>query len=196
MLEKLFRSTAEVKVLGVVLFEDGLHLREIARRAGVSAPEAKHELGILSEIGLLLKEEKGNMVLFRLNKELPFFAEIRGLYLKTEGIFAKLKEKLAKLDGVKYAFVFGSMARGEERASSDVDLMVVGNIGENSLSATIFSIQKQTGREINPICWSEQDLKEKIASKSPFLKNALKKQIVWIAGDRNEFAGAVKKAAY
>ena len=196
MLEKLFRSGAGVKTLGIVLFEDGLHLREIARRGGISAPEAKRELEILCSMGLLLKEKKGNMLIFRLDTDAPFLPEIRGLYLKTEGVFAKLKCKLAKLKGIKYAFIFGSMARGEEQRSSDVDLLVVGSIAANTLSGAIFSVQKQTGREINFIHWSEQDLRGKLTSQSPFLKNVLKKEAVWLAGDKNEFAGAVKKAAH
>lgn len=195
MLERIFRSGAQVKVLGVVLFENGLHLREIARRAGVSAPEAKRELDALAGIGLLLKERRGNQLLFTANKESSFFAEMRGLYLKTEGVFAKLKETLAKLKGVKYAFIFGSYAVGEEKGTSDVDLLVVGSIKHDALSNAIFGVQRQSKREINFIHWSEADLKEKIASESPFLRNVLKKKIVWIAGDRDGFAGVAKKAA-
>jgi len=82
MLERLFKSGAEVKVLGVILFEDGLHLREIARRSNLSSYETKRELDNLTEIGILNKEKKGNLALFFQNKDCPILKDLKNLYLK------------------------------------------------------------------------------------------------------------------
>ncbi len=193
MLEKLLRSKDEVKILGIALFQDGLHLREIARRAGISAPQARRELSSLVEIGLLKGERKGNMLIFSRNLKSPIFPSVRELYLRTEGIFEKMKGILGKLEGVKYAFVFGSMALGKERSASDIDLMVIGEVDGDLLAREIFGLQKGFSREINFICWNEKDLREKIKSKSPFLKNVLRGRLAWLAGDKDGFARAVEK---
>ncbi len=95
MLEKLFRSKAEVKVLGIVLFEDGLHLREIARRAAVSPYEAKKELDNLIALGILIKEKQGNQLLFRSYPSCPFLEDLRSIYRKTEGVFKELKNAVS-----------------------------------------------------------------------------------------------------
>jgi predicted nucleotidyltransferase len=186
MLERLFRSRAEVKVLGVVLFEDGLHLREIARRAAVSPCEAKKELENLLVLGVLTKEKRGNQLLFRSDQSCPFLEDLRNIYRKTEGVFQELKKAIAAPD-IKYAFIFGSMASGVMRPASDIDLMVIGAIDENDLSARIFPIQKRNRRAINFILWRISDLKEKARTNSTFLKNIMKKDMVWLGGDRDEF---------
>jgi len=185
MLEKILKSKAEVNILGIVLFSEGLHLREIARRAEISSYEAKRELDNLIQLGVLRKEKKGNLVLFYSNPECPFLFELRNLYLKTEGIFAILKEKLPK--NLKYALIYGSMAKGDFNEKSDVDLLLIGDINEQKIESKILEIQKKVGREINYILWTEQELKQKIKRKGGFIKSILKNPIIMIIGDKNEF---------
>ncbi|MCK4319010.1 hypothetical protein KAW38_00370 [Candidatus Micrarchaeota archaeon] len=86
MLERLLRSKAEVSILGIVLFQEGLYLREIARMASLSPSEAKKELDNLVSLGVLRKKRHGNQVFFSLNANCPFLDELKGLYLKTEGV--------------------------------------------------------------------------------------------------------------
>lgn len=85
MLERLFRSKAEVGVLNVVLFTEGLHLREIARRAGIPPSHAKKELDTLSGLGLLFTERKGNLVLFYTDRRCPFLCDLRNIFTKAKG---------------------------------------------------------------------------------------------------------------
>jgi len=82
MLERLFRSKAEVSVLGVVLFSESLHLREISRRAGISSSEAKKELDSLVDLGLLFTERKGNLVLFYTDRRCDFLDDLRNVFVK------------------------------------------------------------------------------------------------------------------
>ena len=187
MLEKLLRSGAGVKTLGVVLFEDGLHLREIARRAGISPPEAKRELDLLVSLGALESRLAGRQVFFSKNPACPFLPDLKNLYLKTEGVIPQLKGALVGLFGVKFAFVFGSMASGKDRPQSDIDLMVIGEMDDGELSRRLFGIQKQTGREINFIPWTGKELAKNSKARSAFFSNLLKGKRLWLAGDENEF---------
>jgi predicted nucleotidyltransferase len=186
MLEKLLRSNAEVKVLGVVLFSDGLHLREIARRAEVSPSEAKRELDSLASTGILKAEKKGNLVLFYKNGSCPFLAELRGLYLKTEGIFSELGKALAEIKGIKFAFGYGSFAHGEEREKSDVDLLIVGKPGMDGLHRKIMEIEKRVGREINYSVYSAEEFHRK-ATLSGFLKEVMQGDKIFMRGTGDEF---------
>jgi predicted nucleotidyltransferase len=194
MLERLLRSRAEVAVLNVVLFTDGLHLREIARRAGVSSYEAKKELDSLVQLGILLSEKKGNQVFFHANEKCSFLEDLRNLFSKTEGIIVQIRERLRKAEGIRYCFIFGSAAAGRISEKSDIDLLVIGEISEEKLASLVLELQKSTRREINFILWTEKDFHKKLAEKSAFLGNITKKKIVWVSGDYDEFAGLVKEA--
>ncbi|MBI5036824.1 nucleotidyltransferase domain-containing protein [Candidatus Micrarchaeota archaeon] len=193
MLEKLLRSKAGTKILGTVLFREGLHLREISRRAGVSPPEAKRELDRLLSLGILKKEDKGNMVLFYPDRRCPFLKELAGLYLKTDGVFRQLAVALSSLEGVEYAFIYGSFASGEYAEKSDVDVLVVGTAGDDELSRAFLGVQRKTGREINYISWSEKDLKNKLAENRGFVKSVVRGKRIWLCGDEHEFVGIVGK---
>lgn len=193
MLEKLLRSTAECKVLGVVLFSGRLHLREIARRASVSPFEARRELGILCGARVLKSEKEGRQVYFSRDERCVFWQDLKNLYLKTDGVFAELKKGLDKLDGIKYAFIYGSMAGGKDRPNSDVDLMVIGSINEDELDRVVFGIQRKTGREINYILWGEAMMGKRAQEGSSFLKEIIKSKRAWLAGDENEFVGNAKE---
>jgi predicted nucleotidyltransferase len=192
MLELFFRSGAEVKVLGVVLFSDGLHLREIARQAAVSSFEAKRELDMLVRTGVLTREEKGRQVFFSISQNCPFLPELRGLYTKTEGVVPALARALA-MPGIKYSFIFGSFAGGRQRSHSDIDLMVVGDAAEKAVAGSVFAVQQETGREINFILWTPAELDGKLSGNSAFLKNIAGDKLIWIRGDRDEFVRAVKE---
>ncbi len=194
MLASLFRSKAEVRVLGVLFSSEGLHLREIARRAGVSPFEAKRELDQLHTLGVFRKEKRGNQLLFFLDSSCPFLPELRSLYLKTEGAARQLKGALAGLPNIRYAFVFGSLARGKERSSSDVDVLVVGNADEEKLAHAVSENQWKSGREINYILWTEQDFRKKLGEKSAFLRSVVKNKKIWLAGNEHEFGRVVAQA--
>lgn len=187
------RSGAGVRVLGVALFSEGLHLRGIARQSSVSPSEASRELAILVRAGVLRSEKRGNQLLFFTNPKCPFLAELKAIYRKAEGAVPALRQFLSSLPGAKYAMVFGSVASGKEKAGSDIDLLVVGSMDDAALSRGIFEIQKQAGREVNFVAWSEGDLREKARRKSAFLKNIIKGRRIWLLGDENEFVGTAKE---
>lgn len=191
MLEKLLHSKAAAKVLGFILSTDGVHIREIARQCKVSPSEAKRELDILVDLGLLSRKKSGNQIILYTNLACPFLQDIKNLYQKTEGFFPILKETLISRN-IQYAFVFGSTAKGTEKSNSDIDLIIIGNEPDANLSDAIFNIQRKYKREVNFILWSENDFQEKLRSKNVFLSNILNQKIFWIMGDEDEFGRIVK----
>ena len=194
MFGRLLRSEAEARVLGTVLFADGLHLREVARRADVAPSEAKHELDSLVSLGVLRPDRKGNMLIFNADPQCPFLGELRGLYLKTDGVFGLLRTELSRVRSVQYAFIYGSFARGDYTEKSDVDVIVIGAVDEDELAAAFSKLESTTGREINYILWSEKDLTQKLREMSGFISKVLSGKIIWLVGEKDEFERTAKKA--
>ncbi len=193
MLERLLHSTTSAPVMGIAIFSNGLHLREIARRAKVTPPDAKRELDNLAALGIIRCERRGNQSVFYINESCPFLPELRGLYMKTEGVLEMLRSALAGLEGITYAFVYGSIAKGEYREKSDVDVLIVGSIDDDLLSKAILRAQKPAGREINYTLWSMSELRNKLSGHETFIKLVIRGKKVWLMGDEREFARLVKK---
>ena len=183
----LIKSKIAVSVIGVALFQDGLHLREIARRAGTSSFQAKRELDTLVALGVLGKEKKGNICVYHQRKDSPIFGDLRNLYLKTDGAAGEIGTRLQKVQGISRAFIYGSMAGGTFGERSDVDLMVIGEADDGELSQSMLEAQKRTGREINYILWGEKDYARKVKEKGAFFKSVANGKKIWLMGEKDGF---------
>ena len=190
MLEKLIRSKAAVKVLSIILFTDGLHLREIARKADLSSFETKRELDTFCALSLLTKEKKGNLILFSKNPACSFFDDVRNLYLKTDGYVGLLRSVFRS---ATYSFIFGSVPMGTYNEKSDIDLLIIGDMPEEDVSSSILEIQKSINQEINFIVWSQEDLLKKLKEQGQFIRNIVRGKKIWIAGDESEFSRLTQK---
>ena len=109
---------------------------------------------------------------------------------KTLGIEAVLRGALDNVEGVKYAFVFGSYAKGEFHTGSDIDFALIGSINEDQLIREVKKAQKETNREINYHIYRQTEFVRKLKTSS-FIKNIVKNHII-VAGDANEFKKYLK----
>lgn len=168
--------------------DEQFYLREIARRAGTGIGATQRELGQLTNAGLLHRVRRGNQVYYQANRKNPIFAELKSILAKTSGIRDILHEALTSVkDRIKLAFVYGSIARGQEKASSDVDLMVVGEISFSDLVSALAKIETKLGREVNPTVYGPQEFREKLAAKNHFLLTVAKEKKLFVIGDEREF---------
>ncbi len=120
------------RVLGILLLnpQASVHVRELARQTGSQPGTLNRELTKLAQAGVLLRQQIGNQVHYQANRACPVFEELAGLLRKTSGMATVLADVLAVLSGrIQFALVFGSVARGEETAASDVDVLIVGDVG-------------------------------------------------------------------
>src|SRR5208282_2811053 len=125
-------------------------VREISRHVGTSAGAVQRELETLSQFGLIGRSVSGRQVYYKANRNHPVFAELHSLIAKTVGIFQLLGSALAPLaNRISLAFVYGSMARGDENAGSDVDLIIVGDVTLDETVAQLATVEGSIGREIN-----------------------------------------------
>ena len=163
------------------------HLREIQRRAGLAIGTVRQEALKLERLGLIKKRVDGNRTYYRANKEHPLFSTIHDLVIKTSGLTDILKESLA-IDAIKYAFIFGSIASGEEHPESDIDLLIIGDIGLKMVIKLIKEPSQKIGREINPHIMTEKEFIKRKREKEHFISTVLSSPKIMIKGIEDEFA--------
>ena len=107
--------------------------------------------------------------------------------MKTNGLVGLLQEALTD-DDILLAFVFGSIARGETQAKSDVDLMIIGSLGLRRLTKLLSGVAEQIGREINPHIMTMSELKQRKRQHDHFLTTVLQAPKLFIKGTDDELA--------
>ena len=178
------------RVLGLLLLrpEEALHGREIARRTGLPAGTLTRELKRLADVGLLKRERRGNQQVYSADTSCPVFNEVAGILRKTSGLADVLAEALAPAaQQLRVAFVFGSMAQGREIGASDVDLMLIGDIGFAEAVELLYPAQATLGREVNPKVFTAAEFSNKVAVE-PFLRDVLAKPKVFVIGNDHDLA--------
>ena len=126
--------------------------------------------------------KSGNRVYYRSNQEHPLYREIHNLVLKTCGLSDQLKEAL-KDTKIRLAFIFGSVANGTETARSDVDLIVIGDIGLQELSGLLARTMEKVEREINPHVFSSEEFSRRLSDNDPFLSRVISAPKLFIKGN-------------
>jgi len=139
----LFGSTRR-EVLALLLGrpDERFYLREIVRAVGAGFGAVQRELKQLVDVGLVTREARGHQVYFSANRDAPIFPELQAIIEKTAGAVdvlapparIALRDEIHRLrgpileaaeaSGASEVRVFGSVARGEETAESDVDFLV------------------------------------------------------------------------
>ncbi len=116
--EKIFGSRIRAKILGWLFThpDESFFVRQIALLLKEDPTNVSREMAKLEELGILKSKRSGNLKHFQTNQECPFFEELKGLVLKTTGVAGRIQTMLDKRAGIEYAFIFGSYAKGEEKA--------------------------------------------------------------------------------
>ena len=184
----LFGSTRR-RVLGWLLGhpDEAFYLRELVRQVGGAVGAVQRELELLTASGLVRREVRGKQVYFQANQKAAIFPELQGLFAKTVGLVDILRESLMPLaEQVRAAFVFGSAARGELHASSDVDLLVVGDVSFGDVITAIQGAEKRLGRDVNPTVFSEDEFRTKVLAKHHFVTSVLGQPKMFVVGEDDD----------
>lgn len=186
-LAELLSSRARAEIFRLLFSGTGeeLHVREIERRSGLNDSTLRQELRKLVRLDLVQSRRDSNRVYYRAKTESPLYPEIRNLVLKTSGLCDVLKSALTD-KRIHVAFVFGSIARGEERAGSDVDLMVIGQLGLRDLSRLLSGIEEKIGREVNPHVLREEEFQKRIRAKEHFVSSVMEAPKLFVLGSQRE----------
>ncbi|MGB2982827.1 MAG: nucleotidyltransferase domain-containing protein [Candidatus Bipolaricaulia bacterium] len=184
----LLLGRTRLSILSLLLLqpERRLYLRQILRMTGAGQGAVQRELAKLAHAGILTKTREANLTYYQANQMAPVFNDLKGLVEKTAGIAGFLRTALLPLaDTIERAFLFGSIARGEERAESDIDLMVIGDASFLEVVTAISSLQESLGREINPTVFTQTEFSQRLESDDHFLGRLMRENRVdLIGGDR------------
>ena len=191
-LERLFRSRAQVLILKLLYLNPAskFHLNDIARKTGLAPSAVSKECRLLLSLGLVRKSVQGNLTLYEINRESVIHDELKRIFLKYELLDELLARKL-RPERIRYALIYGSFAKGTEGERSDIDLLVVGDVDEDTLLKSVNEVERKTGREVNYTLWNEKEFAEKARGQIPLLREISKTPVIMIVGDESEFKRAI-----
>lgn len=152
--------------------EEGFYVNELARRLDLDKRNMAKKLTELEAEGLFQSTHSGNQKFYSLNREFPLYQEYRQFVLKTAGLEAQLREALRNIPGISQAYLYGSYASNRMDASSDIDLLVIGDHKVIEAQKAIAALQKKLDREINLISMSEEEFRAK--ANDPFLADIMR----------------------
>ena len=177
------------RVLSLLLLhpEQGFYVREIGRLTGVPAGSLHREVSQLTEAGLLERSAAGNQIRYQADQSCPIYPELAGVFRKTSGLADVLRDALTPLGkGVEISFVFGSVAQGKERLTSDVDVMVLGRAKFERVVGALAPAGKRLRRDINPVVMKAEEFKAKLTARDRFVSRIMREPKILLTGDVRE----------
>jgi len=173
--------------------DEQFHVRELERMTGISAGSLHRELKAMAESGLLLREKVGNQVFYRANPRCTIYEELAAIFRKTMGMASLLQNALSGLAGkIHVAFVFGSMASGQQKAGSDIDVCVLGNVSLLEVVTALSYAQKTLRRELNPVVMTAKKFAEQLVKQDRFVTRVRSEPKVFVIGGEDELAKLVE----
>ena len=170
------------------------YLSELAQFLRTTPSSLQRELGALVGSGILQQRREGTRLYFKAETRSPLFPELRGLLEKTAGLLPMLQQMLEPFqERIDIAFVYGSVARSQEHALSDVDLLVVGSVGLADLAPALRQVEGRLGREANVTSYSAPEFRKKVVAKDHFLSEVLRGPKEFVKGSQRDLDEVVGK---
>jgi uncharacterized protein len=187
-LDALFPKTRQAVLKACILQpEKWWYLSDLAKFLKVTPSSLQRELASLSETGLLEVKREGNLVYYKASLIWPGIQELQMLLIKTAGISDVIRGSLKTfIKNIEIAFIYGSYARGEALASSDIDLMVIGNVKLTDLSPHLRKAEGTLAREINPTLYTKREFVSKARANDAFLKTVFGGEKIFLKGNEDE----------
>ncbi|MBI5681633.1 MAG: nucleotidyltransferase domain-containing protein [Deltaproteobacteria bacterium] len=185
---KIFKSRTRKELFRLYFTnpDNEYYLRELERILDIPVSMIRKELAHLEDTGIFVSSKKGNLVYYSLNKSYPLFEELKSIVFKTIGIQGLLKETLSKIKGIEVAFIYGSFAKKEDAAISDIDLFIVGKIDDSRLSREIRKLEEVLKREINYSVFTRDEFKKKAKERDSFIIDLLENPKIFIVGGQDD----------
>jgi predicted nucleotidyltransferase len=188
MLAKLFTSNTRAEIMRILF--DGMgnerYLREIEKMGQIGVNSIQKEIKHLLLMDLVKSRKDGNRIYYKANTQHPIYLDLVSIVEKTVGIVSELKMRLDD-PRIYCAFIFGSIAKNSEKAESDVDIVVIGEIGMRAMANLLSGLQEKIGREINPHIYSEAEFTKKRKEKDHFVTSILKTELKPIIGNIDDY---------
>lgn len=166
--------------------EKEYYLRELMRIIKSTPRPVQLALAKLEERKIIQSKPVANLKYYQVNKNHALYPELKKIIFKTTGLAGNLADKLATISGIKTAFIYGSFAKEEERADSDIDLFIIGEPNEDSILKIINQKESDFHREINYIIYDPTDYQKKKNNRDGFILDVLNNPKIFLIGGEND----------
>jgi predicted nucleotidyltransferase len=185
-------TPVQARVLGLLFGQPERRYQsaELIRLAQGGTGAVHRQLARLADAGLVTVTRSGNQKHYQARRDSPVFHELHGLVVKTVGLVEPVRQALWDLRReIRAAFIYGSIARGTDRATSDIDLMVISDaLDYTALYAALAQAEAALGRRISPTLVTRRDWKRKRASADSFVKRISAARRVFVFGSDDELS--------
>jgi predicted nucleotidyltransferase len=186
-------SRVQQRVLSILFGhpERSFHSSEIIRLANSGSGAVQRQLVRLENAGILATEYFGNRKQYRANRKSPIFGELRSIVRKTIGLLGPISQALQPYQSkMKTAFVYGSIAKGSDKSTSDIDIMIIGDeLSYSEIYAALQRAERALLRPINPTLVTPVEWKTKLANKNPFISRVSQQPKLFVLGSNDELKG-------
>jgi predicted nucleotidyltransferase len=164
------------------------YANEVIALAQSGTGAVQRELAGLSAAGLLTVSRQGNQKHYQANATAPVFAELRSLVLKTMGLADVLRTALGPLGAqIDAAFIYGSVARQQDTALSDLDVIIVSStLAYSEVFGALEGATVTLGRKVNPTLYTPTDWAKRMGRDSAFVTRVWRGPKTWLIGSEAE----------
>jgi uncharacterized protein len=186
-LKALVTSEARARVLSSLFAERGraFFQRELSRATQLPITAVQRELRRLVASGLVHREVVGGRGRYSADASSAVYAELSSIVRKLRGPQTVIRDALAVRPRIQVAFVFGSFARGESTASSDIDLMILGQEPARAVRTALARAERDLGRTVNEHVLSTKEWTSRLQARDPFLENVQRARKLWVIGEED-----------
>jgi predicted nucleotidyltransferase len=183
-------TTTQQRVLGFLFGQPdrSFYGNELISLTGAGSGAVQRELARLEQSGLVTVQRIGTQKHYRANPESPLFEELCAISRKSFGLAEPIRKALRPLAAdIAAAFVFGSVAKKQDTAASDIDLMVVSDtLTYPDLFGALEPLHEVLRRSVNPHVYTRRQLTKHIKDGNSFVTRVLEQPKVWIYGSEHE----------
>lgn len=187
--DSLFTKTQQ-KVLGLLFGkpDKSFYTNEIMRWASMGRGTVSRELDRMVSAGILSITKQGNQNYYQANVNSPVYEELVGIVRKTFGVADEIRDKLALLDEtIELAFIYGSIAKGTNTTSSDIDLMLVGqDLSYENTMQVLLPLEESLQRTINPTIYDRKDFVARLKDSDSFVSRVMERPKIFIKGSEDD----------
>lgn len=161
-------------------------MQEIGRILGKKPGYFQRTLNNMVEEQILVSELRANARYFKANRDYPLYEELKSIVFKTVGVLGSIREVVRNVGDVEFCFIYGSFARNEQTSMSDIDLVIIGDVDEDTLNKQLDGLEKNLKREINYKIYTPDELRRMLKRQEPFISEIVRSKKIMVIGDENE----------
>jgi predicted nucleotidyltransferase len=170
----IFRSDLQLRLLALLTETDrDWTTAELSASLEASPASLHRELHRLLAAGLVERRAVGRTQLYRGASESPLYEPLRDLIARTVGVEGELRRTLDDFPGIELALIHGSWAGGGLRPTSDVDVLIVGDVPYRELRTALHRLGQRLGRRIDLVVFGVDEFGRRLEEGNSFVRGAL-----------------------